>query len=63
MLFTFNSAIPGRTHEATVPIAVTYMTTVPLLFIIIIIITVIGHFRHSSTILQKISTLNSLHMT
>jgi hypothetical protein len=50
-LSTFNSAIPGRSQEATLHIAVTYITTDPLLFIIIMII--VGHFRHSSTLLQK----------
>jgi len=42
------SAIAGRTQEATLHIAVTYITTDPLLFIIIITI-IIDHIRHSST--------------
>jgi len=61
-LSTFNSAIPGRTQEANLHIVVTYTTTDPSLFIIIIMI-IIGHFRHSSTSLQKISIFSSLHMT
>ena len=47
-----NSAIPDRTHKATLHIAVIYI--VSLLFIIIIII---GHSRHSSTLLYKMSIL------